>query len=162
VGNEPQQQQQQALAQSSVIVHAEEPSTSGDVGSNAAAAQFAQLVQQHHRFELVQQQQQQPSKHDSSRAAGLVQFTALGSPLHGVVADEVRRHRQHSTQDGLLSLRVKHIAHLAVVEIQLLLWVPCLLCWVSCTFTMHTEAVMHAGCAQSLQASSHPAMQLKE
>jgi hypothetical protein len=90
-------QQQQTPAHSSEgSVHAEQQNKSVFVSSNAAAAHFAQLVQQHYRFELVHQQQQQ-SAHDGSCAAGLVQFTALGSPLHGVVADEVRRHTAHST-----------------------------------------------------------------
>jgi hypothetical protein len=87
-----QQQQQQPLAQSSATDQAEHQAP-GCESSNAAAAHFTQLVQQHHRFELVQQEQQQQQldlQCNSSHAAGLVQFTALASPLHGVVADEVR------------------------------------------------------------------------
>lgn len=80
--------------------------------SNIAAARFAQLVQGHHRFELwgqQQQQQQQPpdvqeqtavqpeqqegagaAAAAAAGAAGLVEFSALGSALHGVNAEEVR------------------------------------------------------------------------
>lgn len=70
---------------------------------NIAAARSAQLVQAHHRFELwgqqQQQQQQQPpdvqeqtawQSEQQQGAAGLVEFSALGSALHGVNAEEVR------------------------------------------------------------------------
>jgi hypothetical protein len=51
-------------------------------------------VQQHHRFGLVPAQQQQQQQQEgvtvgTHAASELVQFTAVGSPLHGVVADEV-------------------------------------------------------------------------
>lgn len=66
------------------------PKTAGaDIICGTAVAVFAELVQQHPRFELLEQQQQDDLR-SGSAAAGLVQFTAIGSALHGVVADEVR------------------------------------------------------------------------
>jgi hypothetical protein len=83
--------------------------------SNTAAARFTQLLQDHHRFELwgqqqqaqqQQQQQQQPDVPEQTArqpvqqqgvgaaaaavAGALVEFSALGSALHGVNAEEVR------------------------------------------------------------------------
>jgi hypothetical protein len=72
---------------------------------NAAAAAVAEQLHQHHRFEVLpedkmkpdqtsglqqqQQQQQQQLGGLWAGSLGLVQFSAVGSPLHGVVADEV-------------------------------------------------------------------------
>lgn len=69
--------------------------------AHAAAVRFSKLVVQHHRFQLVPQpqeripslehQHQQPhSVANGGPVAELVQFTAIGSILHGVVAAEVR------------------------------------------------------------------------
>lgn len=96
------QQQQESNHGDDVPLGVQQPERS------AAAVAFAQAVQQHHRFELWQQpqlpgqaqqqhRQQQGSEvlqgcDDAGEAlSSLVQFTAMGSALHGVIAEEVRQ-----------------------------------------------------------------------
>eukprot|EP00879_Flechtneria_rotunda_P032504 GHRR01035720.1.p1 GENE.GHRR01035720.1~~GHRR01035720.1.p1 ORF type:complete len:581 (+),score=283.94 GHRR01035720.1:1040-2782(+) len=99
----------------------------GNTALNPAAARIAEIIQQHNRFELWQHssdngqqhqvQHQQPGKcaaYGLSSSSGLIAFSAVGSALHGVVAEEVNAAvlRKINATPGIFCCHIKSPAAL--------------------------------------------------
>lgn len=80
------------------------------VSATQATYRLTQLINQHHRFEVATEQSPGPAPHqakpDNTNAVavrqgpglGLVRFSAIGSPLHGVVPEQVSDVRPQGSQ----------------------------------------------------------------